>query len=169
MRLHAAFTFRPSKTLGELREDVLCKTAFNHYHLLWSFSGLNIFKYPSNSSLVEMFRFYDSNLWLHVGASLRNTDDRDAFIEGYRWVVERPAFGPTTVHLKTEDLIEALRFKLQCEEIGVVFASYDEPSSWGNDFEDEQGPSLIERLLQRLRCPSRAEAADEDEDLQEAS
>jgi len=154
--LHSAWIFTPPEALGKLREEVLCKSAFNHFHLMWSFSDRDgLFKFPDNSALCGMLQYYDAFLWLHVGATLPSREAQGDFINGFRWIVERPAYGIQETYLQTSDQIEALRFKSKCEQIGIEFKSYKKDFSLTEE-DVEMANGLFTRLVNYLRCPSRS-------------
>ena len=111
--------------------------------------------FPDNSSLCGMLQYYDAFLWLHVGRNLTDIDARDDFINGFRWIVERPAFGFMATNLSTEDMLHAYEFKQLCQENAVEFKSYKEDFSLTEE-DVQMATGFFASLAKRLRCPSRS-------------
>ena len=112
--------------------------------------------FPGNSALCGMLQYYDAFLWLHVGATLHSREAQDDFIEGFRWIVERPAHGFQETFLHTTEQIEALRFKRKCEEIGIEFKSYKKEDFSLTEEDVELATGFFTSLVKRFRCPSRS-------------
>ena len=103
-----------------------------------------------------MLQYYDAFLWLHVGYSMTDTDARDEFITGFRWIVERPAYGFMETNLSNDDLLQALEFKKLCEQIGVNFTPYNKENFSLTEEDVEVATGFFTSLVRRIRCPSRS-------------
>jgi len=103
-----------------------------------------------------MLQYYDAFFWLHVGSSLGSIEERDEFITGFRWIVERPAYGFMETNLSNDDLLQALEFKRICEHIGVNFTPYNKENFSLTEEDVEVATGFFTSLVRRLRCPSRS-------------
>jgi hypothetical protein len=90
-----------------------------------------------------MLQFYDAFFWLHVGANMTSIEAKEDFVKGFKWVVERPAYGFEETCLDTPDLMRAVDFEHYCvDQLGVNFTPYKKmkkmTSDMDEDFEQEE-------------------------------
>ena len=96
-------------------------------------------------------------------------DQKNDFLNNWKWIVEKPAYGVKETLLGQEDLQRAIRARAELLTRYVRVRAYPSRGSsscqqdendvyqdpWGEEWGEEEGASLFTHLFTRLRCPMR--------------